>query len=179
MSKRGMKSDLAALVKKYKLKEVRLGSKKFPREKKAYCPFGPAGGKHDEYCVCSGRPDDFAYRAEYVNAEKLWVGKIDQDTILVALYESLFTPETDFFSVRILFGEKGKVRLTGGLNYEAPHGTAYAHTSYWDGDVAGSAIPRHPPELTGFLYRGEYEGRDGHFLPDDIVAHLRTLRPKE
>ena len=179
MKKRNMQSEIATLVKRYKLSKLKIGTKKLPRSVlHDPCPecngrpkFHGRGENRYSECLCDGK-GVYKQRSEFTNATRLWTGKLGKDLVVLTEYDC----ESDligFFSIEVFFG-CSELTLDDYLHFVRPNGSANATSSHWNGEYPGSGIPRHPETLRGFMYRTVVNDHDGHILPKDIVKYLRT-----
>ena len=162
MSKVNLKSELNRIVKQYGLKEVQT----WERFRDIECPENGATCE-DEDCMCGGT-GTYEIRGEWTNASRVWVGKASGKSIVVVSFDDGWP----FFAVTVAKGWKFGTTIEAQKALDRLSESTSATTSHWDGDVAGSAIKRHPDSLRGFMYRTVVEGHDGHILPPDIVKYL-------
>lgn len=159
-----VQSELSRIVKQYNLTEV-FG---WERERKIPCPEGCTAKKHKRHCLCE--KGIYTMRGDWTNASRVWLGSVEGKTIAVTLYPGVFGT-SEFFNVIISTAEPPTSFSIEAQEEVWKHRVASAGTSSWNGEQAGSAIPRHPETLRGFMYR-TYFPEDSHRLPEDIVQYL-------
>ena len=149
-----VRSEMKKLIDKYHMTEVEA----WERLRKVDCPRGGADCR-DKECLCEGTGVR-RMRGFWTNASRVWRGSLNGDALVICDFGSWFNV--------ILYDGPVNTSIEG----QNTPTEAYATTSCWEGEDSGSAIPRYPETLRGFMWRTDTDGHDSHVRPDDIVEHM-------
>jgi len=146
---RNAKTDIETLIAKYSLTEVIAWER--VRELSTF---------DDE-----GFRDEL--RGSWTNASRVWVGGIGAGLSVVICEFSGSWPWYNVIVSEAVPVNTAWVKIED--QKREPLG--YAITTDWNGERAGSGIPRIPESLRGFMYRVT-TGGDHKILPEDVISYL-------